>query len=97
MIDETDGTEYEPANKPATAGERLRKTLERWRKVTAAMPRGQLSRLRCGITWACRPGFKTSSARWGTKAAELMLKPWEATVSGHQAENNEAGLMGSRC
>ena len=29
MIDETDGTEYEPANKPATAGERLRKTLER--------------------------------------------------------------------
>lgn len=29
MIDETKETEYEPAIKPATAGERLRKTLER--------------------------------------------------------------------
>ena len=29
MIDETSETEYEPAVKPATAGERLRKTLER--------------------------------------------------------------------
>ena len=29
MIDEANETETEPTNKPATAGERLRKTLER--------------------------------------------------------------------
>lgn len=29
MIDKANETEHEPANRPATAGERLRKTLER--------------------------------------------------------------------